>query len=63
MNQPIGFVLKRQEEKVYCLRRSIYGFSQFSRAWYFRFHEVIISFGLNMVSEDMRRKLHRGLCF
>jgi len=52
MDQPIGFVSKGQEDKVCRLKRSIYDLKQSSRAWYFRFHEAIISFSLNMVSKD-----------
>jgi len=52
MDQPIGFASKGQEDKLYHLNRSIYGLKQSSRAWYFRFYEAIISFGLHMVSKD-----------
>ena len=52
MDQPISFVLKGQEEQVCSLKKFIYGLKQSSRAWYFRFHKAIISFGLNMISED-----------
>ena len=52
MVQPIGFVSKRQEHKVCLLKRSIYGLKNPFRAWYFSFHEAVISFSLNMVSED-----------
>ena len=52
VDKHIGFVSKRQEDKVYLLKRSIYGFKQSSRLWYFVFPEAIISFGLNMVYED-----------
>ena len=52
MDQPIGFVSKGQENKLCRLERSIYGLKQSSRAWYFRFHKAIISFGLSMISED-----------
>ena len=62
MNQPTDFVSKGQEDKVYLLKRSIYGLKQSSRTWYFRFHETIISFNLHVVSEEcMSRKLQRGL--
>jgi len=44
MDQPIDFVSKRQEDKVCCLKRSIYGLKQSSRLWYFRFYETIIFF-------------------
>ena len=52
MNQPIGFVLKVQEDKVCRLKRSIYDLKQSSRSWYFRFYEAITSFGFAMISED-----------
>ena len=66
MDQPIGFVSKGQEDKVCLLKRSIYGLKQSSRAWYFRFHEAIISFGLSMVSEDhcvYVKKTTKGIMF
>jgi len=66
MDQPIGFVSKGQEDKVYRLKRSIYGLKQSSIAWYFRFHEAIISFALNMVFEDhcvYVKKITKGIMF
>jgi len=66
MDQPLGFVSKSQEDKVCCLKRSIYGLKQSSRAWYFRFHEAIISYGLSMVSEDhcvYVKKTIKGIMF
>jgi len=52
MDQPLSFISKGQEDKIWRLKRCIYGLKQSSRAWYFRFHEAIISFGLSMVLED-----------
>ena len=66
MDQPIGFVSKGQEDKVCLFKRSIYGLKQSSRAWYFRFHEAIISFGLSVVSEDhygFVKKTTKGIMF
>jgi len=67
MDQPIGFVSKGQEDKVCYLKRSIYGLLQSSKAWYFRFHEAIISFDLPMVLEDhyVCQENYRGdyLCY
>jgi len=66
MDQAIGFVSKGQEDKVCRLKRFIHGLKQSSRAWYFRFHEAIISFGLNMVSEDhcvYVKKTTKGIMF
>jgi len=51
VDQPIGFVLKGQEDKVCRLKRFIYGLKQSSRSWYFRFPQAITSFGFAMVSE------------
>jgi len=50
MDQPIDFVLKGQEDKVYHLKRSIYGLQQSSKSWYLRFNEAMTSFDLSMVS-------------
>jgi len=58
VDQPIGFVLKGQEDKVCCLKRFIYGLK--------RFHEAIISFGFTMVSEDhcvYVKRTTRGIMF
>ena len=66
MDQPIGFASKGQDDKVYRLKRSIYGLKQSSRAWYFRFQEAIIFFGLSMVSEDhcvYVKKTTKGIMF
>jgi len=52
MDQPTSFLSKGQEDKVYHLKRSIYGLKQSSRSWYFRFHEAITSFGFAMVLEN-----------
>ena len=45
MQQPQGFEVKGKEHKVCKLKKSIYGLKQASRQWYFKFNEVIISFG------------------
>ena len=66
MDQPLSFVSKGQEDKVCLLKRSIYGLKQSSRVWHFRFYEVIISFSLNMVSEDhcvYVKKTTKGIMF
>ena len=45
MKQPEGFSSSVGEHLVCKLRKSIYGLKQASRQWYFKFHEVISSFG------------------
>ena len=44
MEQPVFFVFKDQEKKVYKLKRSIYGLKKSSIQWYLRFYKEVMSF-------------------
>ncbi|MBF2463474.1 reverse transcriptase domain-containing protein, partial [Listeria welshimeri] len=45
MNQPEGFITPGNEEKVYRLRKAVYGLKQASRAWYHKVKDVLLSLG------------------
>jgi hypothetical protein len=40
------------EQKVYKLRRSLYGLKQSSRQWYLKFHEAIMEIGFKVSPQD-----------
>lgn len=52
MQQPVGFIVEGQEQKVCRLLRSIYGLKQSSRQWYIRFHNAIVAYDFEMIHED-----------
>ena len=45
MDQPKGFSIKRKEQMVFKLNKSIYELKQASRQWYLKFNDTITSFG------------------
>ena len=52
MQQPNGFIEKGQEHKVCKLLKSIYVLKQFSKQWYLKFHETVMSNHFEMIDED-----------
>ena len=46
MEQPPGFVAQGEYEKVYHLRKSLYGLKQSPRAWFGKFSQAVETFGM-----------------
>jgi hypothetical protein len=59
MVQLENFVSKDSKDMVSKLKKFMYGLNQESRQWYFKFHQVIISFGfeVNLVDDWIYHKL------
>ncbi|GAV58961.1 LOW QUALITY PROTEIN: Pkinase domain-containing protein/LRR_1 domain-containing protein/RVT_2 domain-containing protein/LRR_8 domain-containing protein, partial [Cephalotus follicularis] len=63
MEQPPGFVAQGESNKVCKLKRSLYGLKQSPRAWFGRFTDVVLSFGLSRCDSDhsvFYRQSHTG---
>jgi len=45
VEQPEGFFMKGQKDKVYLLKKALYELKQASRAWYNRIHEFVSKLG------------------
>ena len=52
MQQPEGFEIEGQEDKIYKLNKSLYGLKQSPRQWYLTFHNAITKLGYEANSLD-----------
>lgn len=52
MDQPEGFVIKRKEDQVVKLLKSLYGLKQALRCWNTKFNDFLLKFGLTRSNSD-----------
>ena len=52
MEQPPGFVAQGESRKVCRLHKAIYGLKQYPKAWFGKFSEVVLKFGLQCCHSD-----------
>ena len=58
MEQPEGFVKKRQEGHVYRLLKAIYGFKQASQTWNEKLHKTLLTNGFRRTHSDAGVYVH-----
>lgn len=52
VEQPLGYVLKREEEKVYKLKKALYGLKRAPRAWYRKIEAYFSKEGFERCNHD-----------
>ncbi|KAL0561491.1 hypothetical protein IC582_001919 [Cucumis melo] len=66
MQQPEGFIIPGQEQKICKLNRSIYGLKQASRSWNIRFDTAIKSYGFDQIVDEpcvYKRIINKSVAF
>ncbi|KAA0058448.1 retrovirus-related pol polyprotein from transposon tnt 1-94 [Cucumis melo var. makuwa] len=66
MQQPEGFIILGQEQKICKLNRSIYGLKQASRSWNIRFDTAIKSYGFDQIVDEpcvYKRIINKSVAF
>ena len=52
MEQPLGFVAQKESRNVCRMHKAIYGLKQSPKAWFGKFNEVVLKFGLRRCHFD-----------
>ena len=52
MSEPKGFITKWNENKVFLLKKLLYGLKQSPRQWYFKFDEFMLKIGFTRSNYD-----------
>ena len=52
MEQPLGFIAQGERFLVFCLRKALYGLKQSPRAWFGKFSDAVLLFGMRRCHSD-----------